>query len=150
MVGLLFTHGHTPPATEAKQAANTTDPPGVVAEAPTEGGAVAAGSQSVKPTAGPEPPTRAAWRKLQSPVDILTSCFSLPNEVAVEVGGIVELILQSFVHTWYQWISDDPQLPDDIRQSLAYAFGTLLSLMRTRLHLLSFVGDKVGCLSSYH
>jgi len=81
-------------------------------------------------------------RRQQPSHELLEESFSIPCDMAVELGEMVELSIKAFVNSWYQYMSDDTQLPEDIRQSLTYALGSLFSRLRS-LHVLSFAADKV-------
>jgi hypothetical protein len=74
--------------------------------------------------------------------ELLETSWGVPTEVAVELGGIVELVLESFVMHWYRSISDDGDFPNDLRYALSHVIGELLSRLRSRLHLLAFLVDK--------
>lgn len=74
--------------------------------------------------------------------EVLEQEWGVPQEVAVELGGVVELTLDSFISPWYTYISEDVEVPHDIRLAICQAIGSLVGRLRSRLHLLSFAVDK--------
>lgn len=89
-----------------------------------------AGGRVVNPnTQVPPPPapskTSIKVKKAMGARELFEAQHLIPSEIAVELGVIVDLTIETWISSWYKWISNDPELTNDVTSYLCHIIGEL-------------------------